>query len=218
MQVNLLVEGGEMKPGPVLSQKLGPVGIPINQVIQKVNEATTNFKGMKVPVILEIDPSTKDFSVIVSSPPVSELIKKELEAGKGSSAQKKIKIANASIEQIISISKTKLQNLLCKDLKAAVKIVLGSCLSLGVIVENKDPREIISLVDSGFYDEEISNEKTGTSEEKRKKLDEYFSEISLEQDKIIKAEEALKASQEAKAEKAAAKQSGKKEVPKKDKK
>ena len=47
MNIKLLVEGGEMKPGPALSQKLGPAGININQVIQKINDATKNFPGMK---------------------------------------------------------------------------------------------------------------------------------------------------------------------------
>jgi len=43
MQVKLLVEGGNMQPGPALSQKLGPAGINIAQVIQKVNEATKAY-------------------------------------------------------------------------------------------------------------------------------------------------------------------------------
>jgi len=33
MQIKLLVEGGDMKPGPALSQKLGPAGVNINEVI-----------------------------------------------------------------------------------------------------------------------------------------------------------------------------------------
>ena len=36
MIIKILVEGGSMSPGPALSQKLGPAGININQVIQKV--------------------------------------------------------------------------------------------------------------------------------------------------------------------------------------
>src|SRR3990167_6897780 len=117
MQIKLLVEGGEMKPGPVLSQKLGPAGIPINQVIQKINDATNDFKGMKVPVELDINSSTKEFEIKVFSPPTSELLKKELGLEKCSGEQKKIKIANASIVQIISVAKTKLPNLLSKNLK-----------------------------------------------------------------------------------------------------
>ena len=104
MQIKLLVEGGEMKPGPVLSQKLGPVGVNMGEVISKVNDATRDFKGMKVPATLEIDPDTKNIEVSVSSPPTSELLKKELGIEKGSGEQKKTQIANASIENIISAS------------------------------------------------------------------------------------------------------------------
>lgn len=196
MQIKLLVEGGDMKPGPVLSQKLGPTGVPINEVIQKVNESTKSFKGLKVPVELEIDIKTKSINIKVLSPLVSELLKKELGAEKGSGDHKQINVANASIEQIISIAKTKFPDLLSKDLKAAVKTVLGSCVSLGILAENKSPKEIINEIDEGKYDSEISQEKTETSEEKRKELDEYFSKIKDEQEKILK-EQAAKAEEEA---------------------
>jgi len=201
MQIKLLVEAGDMKPGPVLSQKLGPTGIPINQVIQKVNESTKSFKGLKVPVELEIDIKTKDVNIKVLSPPVSELLKKELGAEKGSGNHKQINVANASIEQIISIAKTKFPDLLSKDLKAAVKTILGSCISLGILVENKSPKEIINEINEGKYDSEISQEKTETSEEKRKELDEYFSKIKDEQERILKEQEAAKAAEETEEEK-----------------
>ena len=178
-----------MKPGPALSQKLGPLNISINQVIQKVNEATKDFNGMKVPVSLEVDTSTKEFDVNVFSPPVSELIKKELGVEKGSGMQKKMQTANASIEQVISIAKTKFPNLLCKNLKAAVKTVVGSCVSLGILIENKPASEIEQEIDEGKYDKEIQEEKTETSEEKRDELNNYFSDIKAEQERLIKQEE-----------------------------
>ena len=197
MQIKLLVEGGDMKPGPVLSQKLGPAGVPLNQVIQKVNESTKGFKGLKVPVELDIDIKTKDVDVKVLSPPVSELLKKELGAEKGSGDHKQIKVANASIEQIISIAKTKLPNLLSKDLKAAIKTILGSCASLGILVENKSPKEVISEIDQGKYDKEIQEEKTETSEEKKAKLDKFFEVRKAKQEKDQKALEEAKAAEEA---------------------
>jgi len=197
MIIKLLVEGGEMKPGPVLSQKLGPVGIPMNEVIQKINDATKDFKGMRVPVELDIEPSTKEIKVTVSSPPASELLKKELGIEKGSALHKKMKMANASIEQVISVTKTKMQNLLSKDLKAAVKTVLGSAVSLGILVENKNPMEVIADIDAGKYDNEISQEKTETDPEKKKELDAHFAKVKAEQDKLMKAEEAAKVAEAA---------------------
>lgn len=200
MQIKLLVEGGSMKPGPALSQKLGPLGINIGEVIKKVNEVTKNFNGMKVPVELDVDTSTKEFEIQVFSPPMSELLKKELGVEKGSGVHTKMQVGNLSIEQIISVAKTKMPNLLCKDLMAAVKTVVGTCVSLGVLIENKSATEIEQEIKDGKYDNEIKEEKTETSAEKREELDKYFTEIKKEQDIILQQE---KAAEEEKEEKAA---------------
>ena len=197
MLIKLLVDGGSMKPGPALSQKLGPLGIPVNNVITKVNESTKSFEGIQVPVELNVDPSTREFEVKVFSPPVSGLLKKELGIEKGSGLQKKIKVANASIEQIISLAKTKSQNLLCRDLKSAIKTIVGTCASLGILIEDKPALEIEQEIEEGKYDKEIKNEITETPSEKKKKLDEYFSKIKKEQDKMLQQEQAAKAAEEA---------------------
>jgi len=198
MIIKLLVDGGNMKPGPVLSQKLGPLGMNMGDIISKINDATKDMKGLKVPIEVDINPSTKEFNIQVFSPPVSELLKKELGIEKGSGEQNKIQVANASIEQIISVSKTKLQNLLANDLKAAVKSVVGTCVSLGILIENKSAKEVEQEIDQGKYDKEIQEEITETPEEKKAELKEYFEGIREEQEKIIKQEQAAK---EAEAEK-----------------
>ncbi|MBI3622846.1 50S ribosomal protein L11 [Candidatus Pacearchaeota archaeon] len=192
MQVKLIVEGGEMKPGPTLGQKLGPTGIGVNLVLQKVNEATKNFKGVKVPIELEIDSAAKTFEVKVFSPPTSELLKKELGLEKGSGLQKKNIVGNASIEQVILVAKTKMPNLLCKDLKSAVKTVVGTCVTLGVLIENLPAKKIEPLIDEGKFDKEIKEERTETPSEKKKKLAEYFDKVKAEQEKIAKQEAAAK--------------------------
>ena len=201
MIIKLLVDGGDMKPGPALSQKLGPLGMNMGDIISKINDATKDMKGLKVPVEVDVNPTTKEFNIQVFSPPVSELLKKELGIEKGSGEQNKIQVANASIEQIISVSKTKLQNLLAKDLKAAVKSVVGTCVSLGILIENKPATEVEQEIDKGTYDKEIQGEMTETSEEKKAELKEYFEGVREEQEKIIKQEQADKEAKEAEAEK-----------------
>ena len=207
MIIKLLVEGGSMAPGPALSQKLGPLGMNMGQIIQKVNDATKNFKGLKVPVELDIDAATKEFEVNVFSPPVSELLKKELGVVKGSGAQGKMQVANASIEQVISVAKTKFQNMLCNDLKSAVKSIVGTCGTLGILIENKTAPQIEIDIDEGKYDKEISSEKTETSSEKKEKLDAYCKEIHTKQEK---AKEQEQAEESAKAEAKAPKESAEK--------
>ncbi len=206
MNINLLVEGAAMKPGPALSQKLGPAGIPINKVIEEVNKKTTSFKGMQVPVEIRVDVGTKTFEVQVFSPPVSGLLKKEAGIQVGSGLQKKSKSGNLSIEQIISVAKSKMENLLCKDLKTAVKTVVGSCGSLGILVENMEPLQIEKLIDEGKFDKEINAGETETSEEKKKELKEFFNKLKEDQDKKLKAEtQAKEEAAAAKAEAATAK-------------
>ena len=136
MKVKLIVDGGAMKPGPTVSQQLGPIGINLGKVIEDVNAATKGFKGMKVPVELDVDTKTKDFTVTVFSPPVSELIKKELGLEKGSGKAAEVKVGNIALERIIEIAKTKMPNLLAKDLKSAVKLVVGSCGSLVTVISS----------------------------------------------------------------------------------
>jgi large subunit ribosomal protein L11 len=183
MDVKLLVDGGAMKPGPAVSQKLGPIGININEVISKVNEATMGFKGMQVPVTIIVNSKTKTFEVEVSSPPISGMIKKEAGIQKGSGLQKKLNSANISIEQVIKVANAKLPNLLCKDLKSAVKTTVGSCVSLGILIENKPAVEIEEEIDAGVYDKQIKGCIIETPEEKKQQLDDYFKPLKADQEK-----------------------------------
>lgn len=193
MNIKLIADGGNTKPGPTLSQKVGPTGISMNLVIQKINEATKDFEGMKVPVEINLEPSTGKIEVVVFSPPASELIKSELKLAKGSGLQKQVQVGNISIEQIIAIAKTKSPNLLSTSLKAAVKTVVGSCGSLGILIEDKFASEIEKDIDKGKYDKEILGGITKPSQEKIDKLNKNFAKIKIEQDKILKQIEAAKA-------------------------
>ena len=85
-----------------------------------------------------------------------------------------------------------MQNLLCKDLKSAVKVVAGTCVSLGILIENKPAKEIEKDIEAGKYDKEISQVKTETSPEKKKMLNDYLKEVQKKQDLMLKQEQAAK--------------------------
>jgi len=199
--IKLLVEGGKMSPGPAVAQQIGPMGINIGQVISDVNDATSEFKGVTVPVHLTVDPKTKEFSIKVLSPPTSELIKKELKIEKASGERLKQKVGNLAIEQVISVAKAKHDSMLSNDFMATVKSVIGTCQALGVIIENKDPMEVLGEIAEGNYKEEIEAQKTDVDPEKQKGLEAFFKEVETEQEAIKKAEEEeAAAAEEAKAE------------------
>ena len=197
MKVKLIVDGGDMKPGPAVAQQLGPMGINLGKVIGDVNSATSGFKGTKVPVEIDVDGKTKNYIIKVFSPPVSELIKKELGLEKGSGEALKYKVGNIAFERVVSVAKTKLPNLLAKDLKSAVKLVVGTCVSTGVLIDNKEAKDVEKEIDAGKYDNEIKNEITEVSAQKKKDLDAFFADRKAAQEKKKKAEEEAKAAEEA---------------------
>jgi|SRR3989344_5181432 len=203
MKIKLIVEGGKMQPGPAVSQQLGPAGVNLGKVISSVNDSTKGFSGMKVPVEIEVNKKTKEFTIVVFSPPVAELIKKEINAEQGSGKPNQIKIGNLSIESLIKIAKTKENDLLSNNLKSALKTVVGTCVSLGVLIDNKDAKEIEIDISEGKYDKEISSIKTEASDQKKSELASHFSIVKAKQDKDQKALEEAKAAAEA-AEKATA--------------
>ena len=210
--IKLLVEGGNMTPGPAVAQQLGPMGINIGEVISNVNTATSEFKGVTVPVHLTINPETKEVSIKVMSPPTSELIKKELQIEKASSARLKQRVGNFAIEQVISIAKAKHDHMLSNDFMATLKSILGTCQALGILIESKEVKEVLGEIAEGKYAEEISTQKTDVDPEKRKELDDYFTGVTEQQEEVKKAEEAEKAAEEEKkAEVAAAPQDKDKE-------
>ena len=60
------------------------------------------------------------------------------------------------MDQVIKIAKMKYGDLLGKDLKRKVKEVIGSCVSIGVNVEGKSPKEVQKEIDEGKYDSKFS--------------------------------------------------------------
>ena len=159
--IEALVPGGQATAGPPLGPALGPLGVNVMAIVNKINELTKDFGGMKVPVKIIVDVDTKEFEVEVGTPTTSALIVKELGIEKGSGDPGKQKVGNLTIQQVIKIAKMKRQELLAKSLKKAAKEVLGSCVSMGVTVEGKDPREVQKEIDEGKYDELFEKEEAG---------------------------------------------------------
>ncbi len=151
--IEALVDGGKANAGPPLGPALGPLGVNIMEVIKVINDKTKAFKGMKVPVKVVVDPNTKSFEISVGTPPTSALIKKELGLAKGSGETGRSNVGNLSMQQVRKIAEMKQDSLLGKNWKAKSKEVVGTCDSMGITVEGKDPRAVMKEIDEGKYDE-----------------------------------------------------------------
>jgi len=154
--IELLISGGQANAGPPLGPALGPLGVNVMAIVNRINELTKDYSGMKVPVKVAVDPDTKQFDVTVGTPTASALIVSELKIEKGSGTPSTAKVGNLSIDQIVRIAKMKRPELLAKTLKGATKEILGVCISMGVTAEGKDPREVQREIDEGKYDEILS--------------------------------------------------------------
>ncbi|MHA1244210.1 MAG: 50S ribosomal protein L11 [Candidatus Heimdallarchaeota archaeon] len=155
-EIKCLVEGGKATPAPPLGPALGPTGVNIGAVIGKINQETSQFRGMKVPVTITIKPD-KSFDVKVGLPTTSGLVLKEAglkKGGKGSTEEvpEAPFVGNITIQQVIKIADMKRPGSFAHNKKTLVKEVLGTCLSAKVSVEGKDARDVQKEVDKGAHD------------------------------------------------------------------
>ena len=188
-QIKSLVEGGKATAGPPLGPALGPLGVPINKIIDAINEKTKDFVGMKVPVTVKVEPKTKEFEIEVGTPPASALIKQELHLKSGSGNPKDEKVADMLIEQAIKIALMKESSLMTGSRKAAVKTIIGTCASMGVLVEGKPAAETLKDIDEGMFDAKIESGKTELTEEEKQKQAETQKKLADELSKHREDEE-----------------------------
>ncbi|MBW2964193.1 50S ribosomal protein L11 [Candidatus Woesearchaeota archaeon] len=200
--VDVLIEGGKATAAPPLGPALGPLGVNIGKVVADINKKTESFKGMQVPVKVTVDSETKEYDITVGTPPASALIKKEAEVQKGAANAKTEKVADLSIEQVIKIAKMKEDALLGKDLKQKVKEIIGTCHSMGILVEGVPAPDAVKQVNEGRFDAEIKAEKTELTVEEKKKLDEekkrLQEELKVRRDEFVSKAKQIIASLEGK--------------------
>ena len=151
--VEVLVDGGNATSGPPVGPALGPTGVNVTQAVEEINKKTADFAGMKVPVKVIVDDDTKEFEIEIGTPPTTALIKQELGIEKGSHEPGLDIVSDVPIETVLKIARMKFDSLLANDYKAGVKEVMGTCVSMGLSVDGKDPREAQKDVDAGVYDD-----------------------------------------------------------------
>ncbi len=152
-RIKILIDGGKANPAPPLGPFLSSVKADVNKIVAEVNEKTADFAGMQVPVEIEVDTETKAANIIVGTPPVSSMIKRELKAEKlAKTAWKEPPVGDLKFDAAVKIAKAKLDAMNTNDLKSAVKQVVSTCISVGVTVEGKTPKEIVKEINSGKWD------------------------------------------------------------------
>ena len=153
--VQVLIPGGKATPGPPIGPSLGPLGINVKKVVDDMNAQTASYNGMMVPVTIIVD-DNKNVTLEVGTPPTSALILMEAGLEKGSSTGDVV--GNLTIKQAVKIAEMKREKSLSYELRNTVKEVLGTCVSMGISVEGKTPKEVQRDIDEGNYDSQLEDQ------------------------------------------------------------
>ncbi len=132
--VKLQLEAGKATPAPPVGPALGQHGVNIMAFVKEYNERTAAMAGSIVPVEITIY-EDRSFTFVLKTPPVSDLIKKELGLEKGSGHPKREKVGKLTREQVRRIAEVKMKDLNTDDLEAAMRMVEGTARSMGVTIE-----------------------------------------------------------------------------------
>lgn len=132
-QVKLQIPAGKANPSPPVGPALGQRGVNIMEFCKQFNAATQNAGDFRIPVIITVY-EDRSFTFITKTPPVGELIKKELGIKSGSTKPGKDVAGKITREQLERVATIKMPDLNTSDMEEAVKIVAGSARSMGIQV------------------------------------------------------------------------------------
>lgn len=133
-KIKVQATGGKATPAPPLGPVLGQAGINIGEFVNQFNEQTRETRmGEVVPVELTVF-DDRSFSFILKTSPASRLILKAIGKDKGSGKNLTSKVGDITKAQIREIAEIKMPDLNAASIEAAMKIIEGTCKSMGVKV------------------------------------------------------------------------------------
>jgi large subunit ribosomal protein L11 len=133
-KIKVQAVGGRATPAPPLGPVLGQAGINIGEFVNQFNEQTRAERmGEVVPVELSVF-DDRSFTFILKTSPASRLILKAIGKEKGSGKNTQVKAGEITKAQIKEIAEIKMPDLNAATIEAAMKIIEGTCRSMGVKV------------------------------------------------------------------------------------
>lgn len=129
--VKLQLKAGQANPAPPVGTALGPTGIQIAEFCKQFNDRTKDQMGTVLPTVINIY-EDRTFDFYTKQPPMTYLIKTELNLKSGSKLPHKDKVAHLTDAQLEKIAHAKMADLNCYDIDMAKSIVAGSARSMGI--------------------------------------------------------------------------------------
>ena len=133
-KIKLAISAGKATPAPPVGTVLGPAGINLQEFCTKYNDATRDKMGDVLPVEISIY-DDRSFDFVIKTPPTAFLIKKYAKVQKGSVKGKNEIVGSLTEDQVREIAEIKLPDLNAYDIEAAIKIVKGTALNMGIEIK-----------------------------------------------------------------------------------
>jgi len=132
--IKLQIKGGAANPSPPVGPALGSKGVNIMEFCKQFNARTQDQAGKVIPVIITVY-KDKSFDFIVKTPPVAVQVMEVAKLPKGSAEPNRNKIAAITWDQVRDIAESKMSDLNCFTVEAAMTMVAGTARSMGVNVK-----------------------------------------------------------------------------------
>jgi large subunit ribosomal protein L11 len=133
-KLKLVIPAGKATPAPPVGPALGQAGINIGDFVKKFNDATASMPGDIIPVEISVY-EDRSYDFVLKTPPASALVKKMLKLESGSGENLKKKVGTITKAQLKEIAEKKMPDLNAGSIEAAIKIIEGTCRSMGVEVK-----------------------------------------------------------------------------------
>jgi len=133
--IKLQLPAGAATPAPPVGPALGQHGVNIMDFCKQYNAKTQDQKGMVIPVVITVY-ADRSFTFVTKTPPASALLKKAAGIEKGSGVPNREKVGKVTMDQCRDIAKTKLEDLNANDVEMGARIIAGTALSMGIVVED----------------------------------------------------------------------------------
>ncbi len=133
--IKLALPAGKANPAPPVGPALGQHGVNIMAFCKEYNAKTADQAGMVIPVEISVY-EDRSFTFVLKTPPAAVLLKKAAGLEKGSSEPNKQKVGAITRQQLQEIAETKMPDLNCNNIEAAMKVVEGTARNMGITLKD----------------------------------------------------------------------------------
>ncbi len=136
-RIKLQIVAGKATPAQPVGPALGQAGVNIMMFCKEFNARTQPLaaEGLIIPTEITVY-ADRTFTFVCKSPPASQLIMKAVGITKGSPEPNKVKVGSISRDQLREIAERKIKELNTRDIDAAIRMIEGTCRSMGVTVRD----------------------------------------------------------------------------------